>query len=244
MGDISSRIMLEGVQNARDLSGMTANGIPTARFAFVRCETPAGLTEQDIATLLALGLKGVIDLRGHGELEREPNPFAEHPDVAFYHIPLMNIKLPPHFISKMTMGDFYVQLLDQSHSRFLAVFKAILKTPGTVLFHCTAGKDRTGLIAALLLLNAGVSRPDVVTEYAYSRELLQDLFGQQAEQARLRGLTLNPAMWDASPDYIETAIEHLRQVYGGAGRFLEVIGLTPAEIAALKDRVLYGYRPR
>ena len=237
---ISSYIALQGACNARDLGGYETKDGLTARYAFFRCESPAGLTEADISLLLGLGLAAVIDLRGRPEIEREPGPFIDLDEVQWHNFPLFDGNLPPHVRETGNMGDFYIHMLESAGNGFAAIFRAILAARGGVLFHCSAGKDRTGLVAALLLLNAGVAREMVITEYCYTDALLGAWVEAQTKLAESRGHALNTRLLEANRAYIETALDHLDCRYGGADGYLAAIGLTEDERAALRTRVLGG----
>jgi len=235
---VPSYIALQGACNARDLGGYdTPDGL-TARYAFFRCESPAGLTEADISLLLGLGLSDVIDLRSRPEIEREPGPFIDLDEVQWHNFPLFDGNLPPHVRESGSMGDFYIHMLDSAGDSFAAIFRVILAATGGALFHCSAGKDRTGLVAALLLLNAGVDRETVITEYCYTEILLGAWVDAQIKRAASHGRTLDTRMLEADRAYVETALNHLDSRYGGASQYLAAIGLRDDERAALKARVL------
>lgn len=244
MPEIKSHIPLQGACNTRDLGGYPLeDGRATARYAFIRCETPFKMTPADIDTLLSLGVGGVIDLRNQSEIEREPNPFATNARVKYWNIPLFAGAIGPHQFEKLTMGDLYVHMLDNAQPGFAQVFRAALETRGSVLFHCSAGKDRTGLVAALLLLNAGVDRGVVVQEYCYTQVLLRPWVENQLRQASRAGMNLSARMLDADEEYIAKAIDHIGSVYGSARGYLLAIGLAEGEVEALKRRVIDGATP-
>lgn len=240
MTGISAHIPLEGACNARDLGGYITPWGETARFAFIRCETPYNMTPADVGVLLGLGVACVIDLRGPDELEREPNPFAKIAGVQYHNIPLFDGGAVHLLSSGGGMADFYVYMLDNHMSAFAQVFRAALESRGGVLFHCSAGKDRTGLVAALLLLNAGAQANVAVDEYLISQALLGPWIERQVALAAARGISLDTAMLEAREEYISTAIAHIESVYGGAAGYLRAAGLAPDEIDALGRRVVWG----
>lgn len=237
--EILAHIPLEGSVNTRHLGGYKAGDRVTKDYAFFRCESPFHMTEGDLDKLYSLGVRAVIDLRSGEEIENEPNPFNGYRDVSFHNISLLDSARPPHFSDDFTMGDLYVRMLDLSQEGFKKAFRIILDTDGGVLFHCSAGKDRTGVLAALLLLTAGVDRETVEEEYAYTQILLAPWVEQKLEEIKTinPGAGFNPMMLQALPEYIHKALDHLIEKYGDVRNYLREIGLDDAEIDRLADRI-------
>ena len=134
------------------------------------------LTEADIATLEPLGLRTVIDLRSAPELdERGRFPVDSHP-VVFHHLPIIDATWaaadrPNYDRDEDFLIWAYQEMLTIGAPRFAAAFEALAE-PGALpaVFHCAAGKDRTGLLAALVLGSLGVSDDDIVADYTLTVE--------------------------------------------------------------------------
>ena len=106
-----------------------------------------------------------LDLRHDHELESYPNPFRAEVDVNYRHVSLFEQLAPSAMTDGDVLHDLYVQALTTRGEAIAAVLRAIAEAPqGTVLFHCTAGKDRTGLIAALMLATVGVEHALIVED--------------------------------------------------------------------------------
>ena len=143
------RIRLGKMLNLRDLGGYPASGGKTTRWGrMLRGDNPAGLSQADRDWLLERGITTVIDLRSPAEMEKLPDELAGQPGFAYRHLPLSGgVKLPHE---EELVGWGYFQILERKEE-VRAVLAAIADAPGGVLFHCMAGKDRTGCVAALLL---------------------------------------------------------------------------------------------
>jgi protein-tyrosine phosphatase len=206
--------------NVRDLGGYeTADGSVTRWRAFVRADTLSGLTERGRAALEAYGIRTIIDLRIPVEVRDDPGPFAEHDSIVWYNHPL---DPNDREVSKATsayrgtglstMVAVNAALLDVSRAQVATIMRTIATAPeGGVLFHCHAGRDRTGLIAALLLGLVGVPAEAIVEDYARS--------------------------YNAVASTMATTLTHIEETYGGVAGYLRAIGLMDEEIVLLYQRL-------
>ena len=163
------RLPLKGSYNTRDLGGYPAFDGDVTRFnQFLRSDEVGYLDKDDIKFLKEYGVKTVIDLRTENELNQIPNPFEDETSIQFHHISLLSQSM----IQEMTdnfntvlMDVNYINTLEKEKQSIAKVLKVIHDSDeGCVLFHCSAGKDRTGLIAMLLLGIAGVDYQDIITD--------------------------------------------------------------------------------
>lgn len=137
-----------------------------------------------------------------------------------------------------SLSQMYIQLLDRSAPVFADIFRIMSEVSGCVLFHCTAGKDRTGLCAMLLLSLAGVPDEVIIADYAASDGYLKEIILHQRLSLHKAGITVNEDLLHASPSNMRTALDHLRHRYGNAETYLGGAGLTDREIRALYQRLL------
>ncbi|SEQ14411.1 protein-tyrosine phosphatase [Devosia sp. YR412] len=232
---------LPDTHNIRDLGGYArATGGTTQWNRILRGEALHYLRDESVAQLTDQHLALVIDLRGPHETTVTPHPFIDHPTVAYRNIVLFNALAPIAMAeAPFDMSKRYCDALDTCGPQLAEVLRAIITAqPGIVLFHCTAGKDRTGVIAALLLALAGASRADIVADYALTAEA-EGLIGQLRQRAIAAG---------GQPEHIdrvlasdagtmEIMLDHLDAAHGGINAYLASIGLTPSEVTQLTDRL-------
>lgn len=239
--DAPRLLPLQGTVNARTFAGLRGHKGPIPADAFVRSADLGKLTAADRDALAQAGVKLDIDLRTAEEEAQSHDPLADDPRFGYRRISLMGeekldlSKLPP------SLGEMYAQALDSSQPQFKAVFEAMAaQADGAILFHCTAGKDRTGMIAALLLDLAGVPRADIVHNYAVSGHYFAPMAKavmQRPEYAARKADPKMVALMGTPPDAIETFLDKLHRQYGGSASYLKSIGLSDAEIHRLEVRL-------
>lgn len=240
-------IALPGAHNIRDLGGYaTARGTRTPWRRFLRADSPHGLDAEGQARLQAEGLATVIDLRTADEVAQQPNPFAARPGVRYLHQPVFRALAPAQLAQAgaATGGDpllaFYLDALDTRQESLRAILGLIAGADrGAVMFHCTAGKDRTGIVAALLLGLAEVSAEDIVADYALTESLIARMVAGFLDAARREGrdVAAYARLLGAPAATMRATLGHLESRHGSVRRYLERIGLPPGDIAALTDRM-------
>ena len=238
------RLAWEGCLNVRDLGGYPTEGGRQTRWgAVVRADNLAQLTDAGRAALIAAGVRTIIDLRLPQEVLEHPNPFGEpgaH-GIAYMNVSLLDPATPSPTDTFTTLADDYTRLLDRFRRQVAAIMVAIADAPpGGVLVHCMAGKDRTGLVAALLLDLAGVPRPIIGADYALTAECLRPrdeewLANGPGERAE-REQTL--ARYMARAEVMVEVLAFLAERYGGAAGYLRAAGVSRADLARLRARLL------
>ncbi|HYN18224.1 MAG TPA: tyrosine-protein phosphatase, partial [Actinomycetes bacterium] len=219
------RLAWEGCLNARDLGGYaTKDGRQTRWGAVVRSDSLAALSPAGRAALADYGVRAIIDLRLPHELERDPNPFAEPGDygVAYRNLSLIDpaAGFPP---DTFTLAENYLWMLDRFPVPFAEVMAAIADAPeGGVLIHCAAGKDRTGLISALLLALVEVPADTIADDYALTAEYLRPrdeewLANGPGDRAEREAML---ARFLPSAEVMAEVLDKLTGRYGGVERYL------------------------
>src|SRR5215213_1540157 len=221
--------------NVRDLGGHpTHDGRETAWRAVVRADSLSALGPDGCAAVEAYGVRTVIDLRLETELATAPNPFAGREDcgVAYANLSLIDPTAapPPPYA---TLADDYKSILSRFPDPLSQILTAIARAPeGGVVVHCAGGRDRTGIVVALLLAIA--AEYALSTEYRRPRDeaWLADGPGDSAEreQRYAWGITRAEVMLEF--------LTHLDRAHSGVEAYLLAIGVTAEDIARLRARLL------
>ena len=240
---VNAPLALAGTRNTRELGGYPgACGRKTRRHAFLRSDGLSGLTDKDVQMLLDYGVCCVVDLRSESETAAAPSRLADVPGVDYYSIPMLDEAASQGFTGGMPerMGDVYVKLLSGRGDAFARMIRIFAQhSDGTVLFNCTAGKDRTGVTAMLLLLLAGVPCEIVVADYSVSEANMRDIFKRQkAWLKKTFGIIPPDAVFSSAPEELETALAYLAEHYGTAESYLLQAGAAAQDIAAVRGMLL------
>jgi protein tyrosine/serine phosphatase len=227
-----STLSWSGCTNVRDLGGLPVEGGGTVRHrTLVRADSLTRLDEAGLRALDAYGVARVIDLRAEAEAASPAHPYAGAP--SYRNEPWLDVSLD----ADATLVDFYLGSLDRNTARIASVVRSFVDAPsGAVVVHCAAGKDRTGIVVALLLLAAGVPRRHVVDDYALSESALQVdrlLAGlPPADRERVEAFSRS------RPETLGAALAHLDERYGGAPAYLrDPCGLSENELTAVRTRL-------
>jgi protein-tyrosine phosphatase len=235
----------EGCLNARDLGGYaTGDGRETRWGVVVRSDSPAALTEAGRAALASYGVRAIVDLRLPAELADDPNPFAEPGDHGITYTNISFIDpgaVPPDAVS--TLAEDYLQMLDRYRQGVAEAMAAIASASedGAVLIHCAAGKDRTGLISALLLGLVDVPADTIAADYALTAELLrpreqQWLAGFPPEERAEREAMV--ARYAPTAEVMLAVLAGLTERHGGVEPYLRSTGLDADDLERLRERLV------
>ena len=235
---------LQGASNFRDLGGYAGfDGRPVRWRRLFRSDHLGALTEADRSALAGLGVARAFDFRG----ERERAAHA-------YDLPGLRqfaLTIEPVIVQSVQalaeqgrdltvaaceglMRDLYRRLVHEQSARFAQFFAHLLDEDSPAVFHCTAGKDRTGFAAAMFLLALGVSREDVMQDYLLTNRHFK------APTLSWRGVDpqVLAVMWRVQPDFLEAALQAVDE-HGGVAVYLERgLGLGPQALQALRARYL------
>lgn len=237
---------VQGAYNVRDLGGWrTGHGGQTQWRRILRADSPHRMTPQGLRLLEDEGLRSVIDLRSRDEQVENPNPFADRPGIAFASCPVYDDLAPALMATREAAPDnplleFYRQALTDRADAVRDALRAVAGAPkGLVLFHCTVGKDRTGLLAALLLGTAGVDRGEIVRDYALTGPAIAPLVTQMLDDTRARGgdPDRHAQFLRCDAPLMTETLDRIEARHGSIPGYLRDIGLDAADLDALRDRL-------
>ncbi len=241
----SATALLHGASNFRDLGGYrNAQGRRVRRGQVYRSDHLAKLTPDDVARLQSLRIGHSLDFRGAAECAATPYALPGVQRVA--------LTIEPTVIARMQalvaqgvvptteetvdlMRETYRDFVNHNAATFGRFLKHLLQAPTPQVFHCTAGKDRTGFAAALLLSALEVDRPTIEHDYLLTNQLYK-------RDARLEGQGhphVMKVLWQVQPEFLHAAFEAVDAQHGGMRDYLHgAIGLSPQELAELQRRLL------
>jgi protein-tyrosine phosphatase len=236
---------LQGASNFRDLGGYAGHDGRRVRWRRVfRSDHLGGLTAADHAALAGLGLARSFDFRGVHERAATPyevpglvqHSLAIEPTVAERLRELAEQgQTVTAAVAAQLMQELYLHLVNDNAHRYAELFDHLLASDAPAVFHCTAGKDRTGVAAALWLLALGVDRATVEADFLLTNAHFK------APAAPDSGIPADAlaVMWRVQADFLHTALDAIERDHGGIERYLERrIGLHAAARRALHQRYL------
>ena len=221
---------IKNMMNIRDLGGhVTGDGRKTKCGNIIRSDVPYNLNVDEINSILGLGISNVIDFRTQAEIDRKPCIFANMDNVEYYNIPMYGGDKMPE--SEDLIAPGYFNMIEDKDTIY-KIMKIIANSKGGVLYHCSAGKDRTGVISALLLSLVGVGSEEIATDYYVSWGNIKKLIDELMKK------NPNFVMFENKKEYILDFLDMLENKYGSAKGYLLDIGLNEAEIDKISKKLL------
>lgn len=242
------RLAWDGCLNVRDLGGYaTEDGGETRFGAIVRADSVRELTAEGWRSLVSYGITRIVDLRQHSELEADP-PLDVPVEVV--HVPLFPEPGSAHWAELEALIDaagdpvaatrgVYLECLERFRGEMALVLTAIAHAgDGGVVVHCRAGKDRTGLVSAVLLRLAGVSRDHVGADYALTEENLRAIWSEWVEQAEDEEEREQRRRMVATPAAAMVGVlTELEARYGTVRAYARAGGVAQRDLDRLADRL-------
>lgn len=237
-------VAIEGTYNLRDLGGYeTIDGTLTRWRTFFRSDCLDSLTPNSKQELVDMGVRTIIDLRTPNELESKPSVFDGSAAPRYVHIDMLIEGTPPFAPETASSTERktteYIGWIDERQGQVLKVLNT-LATPEALpaLYNCHSGKDRTGVISALLLGLAGVPPDAIAEDYALTATYLWTRDRTEFEERKGRKVTFAEFLEEYSPSEVMTVVlKHIENRYGGVTRYVEQIGLGGLETELLRSNL-------
>ena len=218
---------LSGFYNLRDGGGLAAADGRMRTLRLLRSDQPAALDRQDADFLRDLPVRSVIDLRTEVEIMMEPSLFKEGGFAVEKHS-IMAGSSASMIEGDMTVSKMYQEMLKEGGRAFANAVTAAAKGlgQGSVIIHCTAGKDRTGITVALIQELLGVSRDDIVSSYALTQDNLKGPWLEQKIKlvseivGKREANKLAPLMSQSPPQAMVDALTYMDERFGSPHNYL------------------------
>jgi protein-tyrosine phosphatase len=243
-------IGLESVINFRDLGGYrTRKGKTVVWRRIFRSGEFSHLVNSDLQRLKKeIVLTSVLDLRSKFEIERQGTGLLAETGIKYHNVALITNGGDPRFNEQMykeisSMGEFYLFLVRQKEfGRRIVYALEIIAAPVNhpLVFNCAVGKDRTGILAAMLLGVLGVGDEDIIEDYSLSGPYMEEILKKIERHPKKKGDpgVLPDFFWKAPPESIELFLTTLRKDYGSITGYLESMGMEPSLVGRLERALL------
>lgn len=247
---LRTELARDGIFNTRDLGGLTTTGGATVRPGRVLRADALQRVKQSAEDFRSAGVTRVIDLRDEAERERAGVLAVDGIEVIHHPVldPTFGWTSEAAVVPADLLRTLYREILDSYGERFVAALTEIAEvvderdSEHVVAFHCSLGKDRTGLLAAMLLSLLEVEEEQIVGDYARSANAtavqLQWLwsFGYVGDEIGDEDLT--EGLWSARPETLRSTLGWVRDNHGGFERYALERGLQPEALEALRNGLL------
>jgi hypothetical protein len=236
--------------NFRDLGGYrTADGSRVRWKTLFRADTVHRLNGADLEAFQGLRLRTVIDLRSQHELDDHGRLTAVGDTLVIHHLPMLDEvggpRRPPpepEEVARLTAGDAYISMADRGQRAIGTAVTLLARSDRLpAVFHCTAGKDRTGILAAIVLGALGVGDDDIVRDYMLTAEsrAARDAFLEIHDPDYLAFVqSLPAAIREMDAQAIPTMLGWIRAEHGSIAAFLLASGVEETDLAALRANLL------
>lgn len=219
------RYPMKGIANFRDLGGYSCNGGMTKWGVFFRSTSLHKAVEEDVAIMERVGISRILDLRYPGERKEKPDMLvkgAEWMGISLLGtIPVEDLNVNDEEEDTKTLINMYRQIIASSRAEIKDSVQAMIQAEGPALFHCAAGKDRTGILAMLLLGAVGVSREDIIADYEmshhYIRSFTEDISGSHGSN-------------------MQKLFDEIVEEWGSVTGFLQECGISQKELSRLNKK--------
>ena len=237
-------IKLDGTYNLRELGGYRApNGQMILPRKLLRSDGLHSLSKADEAFIIQYGVRTIIDLRSTIEVEKRPDTFMHDSYIQHIHIPFLDRMLnnANDMILMNSLANVYIDILENNQSSIKKVFNIISDNINNgLLFHCAAGKDRTGVVAMLLLLLCDIEKETIIEDYSWSATLMEPVFTRQKQEFINAGYELPSFIFESNKDDARLTLQYIEDNYENIQNYLTAVGIEKNAQRHLKEALLGG----
>ena len=241
-------LTVDGLLNVRDLGGLsTPDGRRVRPGRVVRSDNLRGLTDEGAVRLVRdLAPRLVVDLRTEAECAREGRGLADEAHVRYVNLPLqpkaaLDAEQVAAGLATNLFDDYVLQIRDNGGPLLAAMELLSQEEALPAVVHCTAGKDRTGVLVALLLDLLGVDREEIVADYAATTGNMPGILARIRSSSFFQGngLAAAPAwIFESTPETMRAFLSWLDEEHGGTERWATTHGLSPSAVERLRANLL------
>lgn len=225
----SRRLLITHCVNVRELGGFpTLDGKTTKWQQLIRGEMPVALASEDIQFLKNYGVRTIIDLRWANQIKLFPSSLTNSKEFRVVNLPIY--EKVGEIESEKYHPAIHLPIIMKHSTYIAAILRVILETDGATFFHCRWGKDRTGVVAAILLLLANVPEADIVSDYAVSYTYLRPIIAPYESK-------YSEGWYMTKPEWFYPLLDFIKS-YGGVRSYLVDQGLTEDEIDSLRNKLV------
>ena len=189
-----------------------------------------------------LGVRDVVDLRSTAELKADGRGLLANESIRFHHVPLFDAETrsDDSRASGMNLADLYFFLAEFAKGPIARVIATLASAPAAAVYHCAAGKDRTGIVSALVLGLLDVDDEIIVADYVRSREFLAEIIERLMATEGYRAMfeTLPPDTLHAEPETMSGFLARLRARYDSLHDYARSAGVCDEDIELLRKRMI------
>lgn len=224
--------LLISTYNTRDLGNYKSKltGKPLKKWSILRSDLCENLSKEDVTTLKEHKILTNIDMRGAAESDYRDSFFKDRDDFSFVHAPIEEGASFPDSVDKVS--DSYLIIAESDN--MTTVFKTIANVKTSVIYNCTAGKDRTGVVSAVILGLCGVDKEDIIKDYVLTRIY----YKERLEYIHKIHPEVDMNIVTPCERFMEEFLDKLLSKYGSYKDYLIARGLTDAEIESIKNKLL------
>jgi len=217
--------------NTRELGGIcVSDGKMTRYCVFWRSDVPVEPSQADVEKLIRCGMTNVVDLRTEQELRRTPNRLSEFPAFRYFHLPISEGSGIPDSLEAVPLS--YMEIAQAKNMP--DVLRIIAEADNGVLFHCSAGKDRTGVVAAIILMACGASKQAIISDYVISREN----YREKLEAFLSANPQIDSEIVLANEKSMNGFIDLFTQHFETVEKYFDSVGLSAKHVEMIRKKLL------